>query len=117
MGLRLFKKLDLQLDNVKVSEFVGLVEKVVRLRGESEEEEDDGDEDGILGSGSVGCKENNRVAISELECLAGEKVWENGGILRGSRNIDNGDSKFWNLDTDCVAVSVTTLSNSINLES
>lgn len=49
MGLRLFKKLDLYLDNVKVSEFVGLVEKVVRLRRETEEEEEDDDdgEDGI----------------------------------------------------------------------
>ena len=65
----------------------------------------------------MGFKEDNRVAISELECLDGERVWENGGTLRGSRNIDNGDGKFWNLDTDCVAVSVTTLSNSINLES
>ena len=52
MGLRLFKKLDLYLDNVKVSEFVGLVEKVVRLRREAEEEEEDDDdgEDGIWGS-------------------------------------------------------------------
>ena len=45
MGLWLFKKLDLYLDNVKVSEFVGLVEKVVRLRREAEEEEDDDDDD------------------------------------------------------------------------
>ena len=38
---------------MKVSEFVGLVEKVVRLRREAEEEEeedDDDGEDGIWGS-------------------------------------------------------------------
>lgn len=36
---------------MKVSEFVGLVEKVVRLRRETEEEEEDDDgEDGIWGS-------------------------------------------------------------------
>ena len=34
---------------MKVSEFVGLVEKVVMLRRETEEEDDDG-EDGIWGS-------------------------------------------------------------------
>jgi len=33
------------LDNVKVSEFVGLVEKVVRLRRETEEEEEEEDDD------------------------------------------------------------------------
>lgn len=36
---------------MKVSEFVGLVEKVVKLRRETEEEEEDDDgEDGIWGS-------------------------------------------------------------------
>ena len=43
------------MDNVKVSEFVGLVEKVVRLRRETEEEEEEEEEDddgadGIWGS-------------------------------------------------------------------
>lgn len=97
---------------MKVSDFLGLVEKVVELRRDTvakEEEEEDGDEEDIWVWWRVGCKEYTRLAIEVGRVL----VWRE-SERESARKCAILKKFFWSrkegqkeLDMDCVAVTLS----------